>query len=81
MGNWVLFFKLINRLGETILPEIIPILEAGLDSSEADTRQGVCVGLTEVMASTPRNQLAHYSGVLIPAVRKALCDNLGTIVV
>jgi hypothetical protein len=66
----------VQKLGERILPEIIPILENGLNSSNSDTKQGVCLGLSEVMGSMPRNVLAGYIDVLIPAVRKALCDNL-----
>lgn len=35
---------LVRKLGERVLPEIMPILEKGLDSSDADQRQGVCIG-------------------------------------
>ncbi|PRP84949.1 hypothetical protein PROFUN_07334 [Planoprotostelium fungivorum] len=67
---------LVQKLGDNILPEIIPILEKGLDSPDPDQRQGVCIGLTEVMSSANRTYLASYSPVLIPAVRRALCDEL-----
>lgn len=46
-----------RKLGERVLPEIIPILEKGLDSEEADQRQGVCIGLTEIMGSTSRDHV------------------------
>ncbi|XP_071180493.1 stalled ribosome sensor GCN1-like [Mytilus edulis] len=67
---------LVKKLGERVLPEIIPILEHGLDSDQADQRQGVCIGLTEIMASTSRDHVAVYAESLIPTVRKALIDPL-----
>lgn len=67
---------LVKKLGERVLPEIIPILERGLDSDQPDQRQGVCIGLTEIMASTSRDHVAVYAESLIPTVRKALIDPL-----
>uniref|UniRef100_A0A8D1U1R5 Stalled ribosome sensor GCN1 n=1 Tax=Sus scrofa TaxID=9823 RepID=A0A8D1U1R5_PIG len=46
---------LVRKLGEKILPEIIPILEEGLRSQKSDERQGVCIGLSEIMKSTSRD--------------------------
>ncbi len=83
---------LVNKLGDRILPDIIPILEEvqsaanlflpfatmlflsrartltprpafipqGLRSPLSDTRQGVCLGLTEVIASAQKHQIAEY---------------------
>lgn len=44
-----------RKLGEKILPEIIPILEDGLRSDKSDERQGVCIGLSEIMKSTSKD--------------------------
>src|SRR4051794_26479562 len=66
---------LVRKLGESILSEIIPILEDGLDSSEANTRQGVSIALSEIMATAGRVQVNDYVDNIIPAVRKALCDS------
>ena len=49
---------LVKKLGEKVLPEIIPILKKGLKSEAADQRQGVCIGLTEIMASTSRDHVS-----------------------
>lgn len=46
---------LVRKLGEKILPEIIPILEDGLRSDKSDERQGVCIGLSEIMKSTSKD--------------------------
>ena len=68
--------ELVPKLGDKILPEIIPILESGLKSNSTDTKQGVCLGLSEIMASTSKAQLTNYMGDLVPAIRKALSDPL-----
>ncbi|KAM9331114.1 stalled ribosome sensor GCN1 isoform 2-T2 [Gastrophryne carolinensis] len=67
---------LVRKLGEKILPEIIPILEKGLKSDKSDERQGVCIGLSEIMKSTSRDAVLFFSESLVPTVRKALCDPL-----
>ncbi|KAB7504018.1 eIF-2-alpha kinase activator GCN1 [Armadillidium nasatum] len=67
---------LVRKLGERVLPEIIPILEAGLSSPESDHRQGVCIGLSEIMASTSKDMVMCFSNNLVPTVRRALCDPL-----
>ncbi|XP_006053034.2 eIF-2-alpha kinase activator GCN1 [Bubalus bubalis] len=67
---------LVRKLGEKILPEIIPILEEGLRSPKSDERQGVCIGLSEIMKSTSRDAVLYFSESLVPTARKALCDPL-----
>ena len=67
---------MVRKLGERVLPEIIPILESGLNSQEADQRQGVCIGLSEIMASTSKEHVTVFADSLIPTVRKALTDPL-----
>lgn len=67
---------LVRKLGERVLPEIIPILEKGLNSDRADTRQGVCIGLSEIMASTSRDMVLAFVNSLVPTVRRALSDPL-----
>ncbi|XP_019394778.1 PREDICTED: eIF-2-alpha kinase activator GCN1 isoform X1 [Crocodylus porosus] len=67
---------LVRKLGEKILPEIIPILEEGLRSEKSDEREGVCIGLSEIMKSTSRDAVLFFSVSLVPTVRKALCDPL-----
>ncbi|KAK1160013.1 hypothetical protein AOXY_G21506 [Acipenser oxyrinchus oxyrinchus] len=67
---------LVRKLGEKILPEIIPILEEGLRSEKSDQRQGVCIGLSEIMKSTSKDAVLVFSESLVPTVRKALCDPL-----
>ena len=49
-----------RKLGEKVLPEIIPILEKGLESERSDQRQGVCIGLSEIMASTSKDHVSCF---------------------
>ncbi|GFU29456.1 eIF-2-alpha kinase activator GCN1 [Nephila pilipes] len=67
---------LVRKLGERVLPEIIPILEKGLDSDRPDQRQGVCIGLSEIMTSTSRDMVLSFVDSLVPTVRRALSDPL-----
>ncbi|XP_052799821.1 eIF-2-alpha kinase activator GCN1-like [Mya arenaria] len=67
---------LVRKLGERVLPEIIPILESGLQSEQSEQRQGVCIGLREIMNSTQREHIMFYADSLIPTVKQALCDPL-----
>jgi len=60
---------LVRKLGEKILPEIIPILERGLESPKAEERQGVCIGLSEIMASTNRDMVMAFVDNLVPTLR------------
>ncbi|KAF7728036.1 translational activator of GCN4 [Apophysomyces ossiformis] len=65
---------LVRKLGERILPDILVILEEGMASSDEDTRQGVMVAFSEIMATAGKVQVTDFAGQIIPVVRKALCD-------
>uniref|UniRef100_R7WCR4 TOG domain-containing protein n=1 Tax=Aegilops tauschii TaxID=37682 RepID=R7WCR4_AEGTA len=67
--------ELVRKLGERVLPSIIPILSQGLKDPNASRRQGVCIGLSEVMGSAGKHQLLSFMGELIPTIRTALCDS------
>lgn len=38
-----------KKLGERVLPEVIPHLEEGLNSPDENKRRGVCNGLIDIM--------------------------------
>lgn len=40
---------LVQKLGDTVLTEIVPVIKAGLKSENANTRQGACIGMAEMM--------------------------------
>ncbi|KAK2994711.1 hypothetical protein RJ640_002517 [Escallonia rubra] len=68
--------ELVRKLGERVLPLIIPILSHGLKDTNPSRRQGVCIGLSEVMASAGKSQLLSFMDELIPTIRTALCDSM-----
>jgi len=61
---------LVKKLGERVLPEIIPILEDGLATGAPEKRQGVCVGLSEIMVATSREMVLNFVDSLVPTVKK-----------
>jgi HEAT repeat protein len=68
--------EVVRKLGERVLPEIVPILRTGLAADSGATRQGVCLGLAEVIEAASRRQIEAHVEVLVPAVRDALSDAL-----
>ena len=68
-----------RKLGERILPEIIPILEEGLNNEEGSKRQGVCIGLSEIMDSCSREMVSQFEDSLVSTVQKALLDPLSEV--
>ncbi|KAJ3197163.1 translational activator of GCN4 [Irineochytrium annulatum] len=66
---------LVRKLGDAVLEEIIPILEQGLESPDTGTREGVCIGMTEIMATAGKAQVADFVLDCLPSVRRALLDS------
>ncbi|KAG2194137.1 hypothetical protein INT47_004207 [Mucor saturninus] len=66
--------ELVSKLGEGILPEILPVLEEGMNSDDEATRVGVTVAFSEIMASVGRVQVMDFADQIIPTIKQALCD-------
>ena len=66
---------LVKKLSDRILPEVVPILEVALKTDDVIQRQGVCLGLSEIIAATSKEQVEVYSDSLLPAIRSALTDS------
>jgi hypothetical protein len=64
-----------HKMGDTVLPAMVPFLRSGLESDDIAMRQGVCVGLAEMMNSASQRQVEEFLDVLAPAVQQALCDS------
>ncbi|KMQ96025.1 translational activator gcn1 [Lasius niger] len=74
-------YAIINALGAERRNRVLAGLYMGrsdvaLMSDQADQRQGVCIGLSEIMASTNKDMVLTFVISLVPTVRKALCDPL-----
>ncbi|GMH51321.1 hypothetical protein TL16_g00986 [Triparma laevis f. inornata] len=65
---------IVKKLGDTVLPEIIPILQNALYTGDSGSKRGVCIGLAEIIEGGTKEQIAKFMDALAPAVRDALCD-------
>lgn len=68
--------ELIRKAGEGVLASLLPTLEEGLQTSnDADSKQGICIALKEIISSASEEALEEYEKILISVVRVALVDS------
>eukprot|EP00928_Gymnodinium_smaydae_P040622 TRINITY_DN27536_c0_g1_i1.p1 TRINITY_DN27536_c0_g1~~TRINITY_DN27536_c0_g1_i1.p1 ORF type:complete len:2758 (+),score=657.28 TRINITY_DN27536_c0_g1_i1:496-8274(+) len=65
---------LVGKLGERVMPELMPIFMNNLSTENAHVREGVCIGLQELINATTKQLLDDYLGELIPAIQQAIID-------
>lgn len=65
---------IVQKLGDSVLPEIIPVLRNALYEGDKHTRTGVCVGLSEVISCSTRDQILRFIEIIVKVVQNALCD-------
>ncbi|ORX44432.1 ARM repeat-containing protein [Hesseltinella vesiculosa] len=66
---------LVAKLGERVLPDILPILQSSLQSQDDSVRQGVMVAFGEVIATADRVQVTDFIDQIVPTLRQSLCDS------
>ena len=66
---------IVSKLGDSVLPEIIPVLRNALYDGDNHTRRGVCVGLSEVIQCSTKDQILKFIDIIVKAVQDALCDD------
>jgi hypothetical protein len=66
---------IVSKLGDSVLPEVIPVLRNSLDDGDSFTRRGVCVGLSEVIGSSTKDQILRFLDIIVKVVQDALCDD------
>jgi HEAT repeat protein len=66
---------IVGKLGDSVLPEVIPVLRNSLYDGETNTRRGVCVGLSEVIGSSTKDQILRFIDIIVKVVQDALCDD------
>lgn len=66
--------ELVSKMGEKVLPLIIPPLRHELMIGDGSIRQGICIGLAEIVSVCTARLLEDYMGVIVPALQEALCD-------
>lgn len=71
--------EVVTKLGDTVLPEIVPVLRNGLADGDLKTKRGVCVGLTEVIKASSKEQIIRFIDIIVKVVQDALCDEVSEI--
>ncbi|KAI5295744.1 translational activator of GCN4, partial [Ascosphaera atra] len=67
---------LIKKAGESVLSILLPSLEDGLTTTtDPEAKQGICIALRELIASSSVDSLEAYDKVVISIVRSALVDS------
>ena len=65
----------VTKLGETVLPTIIPVLRDTMKTGNAQTKRGVCVGLNEVIKCSTKDQISKYLGLIVNLQKNSLSDD------
>jgi HEAT repeat protein len=65
---------LVSKLGDSVLPQIIPVLRNSLAEGDAETRRGVCVGLTDVIKCCTKDQIIRFIEIIVKVIQDALSD-------
>jgi hypothetical protein len=66
---------LVRKLGDRVLPEVIPIMQERLVTGSDDEREGVCIGLAEIVKCTDSDSVEEYASSLLTPIRHALLDH------
>ena len=70
---------LVNKLGEFAMHEIIPILRQKISFSDELVRQGVCIGLVQIITSTGKHHVEAFQDDMIACIQIALCDSVADV--
>ena len=70
---------IVRKLGDSVLNDMVPFLQRGLGSGDENMREGVCLGLAEMIGCATKEQVEDNIPKLLPAVREALCDESGEV--
>ncbi|PKS07432.1 hypothetical protein jhhlp_006035 [Lomentospora prolificans] len=69
------FGELIRRAGDSVLSTVLPTLEEGLQTTDVDAKQGICLALKELISSATEEALEDHEKTLVSVVRTALTDS------
>lgn len=69
--------EIVRKLGENVLPEIVPFLRSGLSGNQSSgMRHGACIGLAEIIDCSSKKQLEDFVSTLVGAIVDGVSDNL-----
>lgn len=67
---------MVRRVGGNALSQLLPTLEASLqDSTNPDSRQGVCIALHELIESANQDALDEFQPIIVNIIRQTLTDS------
>jgi len=66
--------ELVRKLGDRVLPRIVPILMEGAHSDDPLTKVGVLNGMREVASNASKTQLTEYMADILTEIQRLLCD-------
>lgn len=66
--------ELVRKMGDSILPQVVPILRDRLRSPSEVVRRGACEGLQQVLQAASRLQTSKFLEPIASALRVGLCD-------
>lgn len=67
--------EMVRRVGSNALDQLLPTLENNLITGDTDTKQGICIALTELIQSASSDVLREYQDSFIKITRDALIDS------
>jgi hypothetical protein len=66
--------EVVKKLGNKVLGQLVPSFQETLETGDSSSRQGICLGLSEILSSLTKAQVESYMDGLMPSLQKALCD-------
>ncbi|KAG8875312.1 translational activator of GCN4 [Tulasnella sp. 331] len=67
--------ELCRKLGDKIIGDIIPMIKGASESQSAQTREGACMAISEVIENANENAQEDYEDQIIAIVRVCLVDD------
>lgn len=71
---------MVRRVGGNALSQLLPTMEVSLEeTSNPDSRQGVCIALRELIESSSAEALSEYQETIVSIIRTTLVDSSTTV--
>ena len=71
--------EVVRKMGDRVLPLIVPNLEKGLSSQDENIKQGACLGLAEIVSAANPRQIETFIFELIPTLVGTICDKSASV--
>ncbi|GMM33059.1 Gcn1 protein [Saccharomycopsis crataegensis] len=66
---------LVRRIGPSVLNQLLPTSEEIMVSGDSNAKEGICIALKEIMASTVESNIIDHQDVFIKIVGDAIIDS------